>query len=662
MAQIRCDVCSETFNRLSSLTRHMNNLHTNPTLVHKCHVCLRNFSRCDLLLRHERLHRGEGLTPCEICHRRYRSDYLDKHSKACRLRASRRVRSSSAAVPSQHSDHAQTSVVLPIELRWQMPETAIVEQMSRGRDANVGRRVKQPCRYVLSGIAQLAATEDQLLNDAINAIERWESSEGSLPNVKSVLKDWLGRGLPLKRLDEMSLARTGLSLLCNACRNHDPPLAEYMLGLGLCFNENDVINQYAVHWACFMGLTGLVEKLLCKIDDIDLLDERGNSPLCLAAREGDAEIVTLLCANGARIDIHGRTVDDSKPTDPRYTPLELAARNQHHGSIEALLHAGANPNLRGEDLPLEEAILHGDLKCVKLLLNAGAEVDLIEVRYLELLDQAVVPGMEFLQAKQKRQLMREFARKRAPKQGEPSTHIDTVGFLWALDIDDNLAFSYLTNETVRVGDLRLFCNDQFARGGNTAVMRAARAGTARCLRYMLHSDPNLTLTNDRGLTALHHACVSGKEDCVRALIDTGAPVDISSGAATPLCFAASYGHTSIAKLLIDAGANVNAKVSILECSPLELACECNHCDLALTLLERRADVNFAAFNTVLLQRVLEFGSAALVADLLSAGASTELVPQSCLAKLRRTAENVNPGCHWQEARQKIRLLETASER
>jgi ankyrin repeat protein len=515
--------------------------------------------------------------------------------------------------------------------------------------------------------------EDQVLDDAISAIENWESSEDSLPNVKSVLRKWLGQGLPLKRLDELSLATTGFSLLGNACCNHDTPLAEYMLGLGLCFNKNDKINQYALHWACLMGLAGLVEKLLCEVDDIDLLDEHGNTPLCLASREGDAEIVTLLCANGAEINMHGRPVDDTKPTDPQYTPLELAARNQQHGSVEVLLHAGANPNLRGEDLPLEEAILHGDSKCVELLLYAGAEVDFIEVRYLELLDQAVaqtiIPGTEVLQAKKKRQLIREFARKRPPKEGDSSTYIDTDGkirlrrngFLSAIDVNDSVAFKYLFDGPVRVGELRVFCNEQRGAEGVTAVMRAARAGAARCLRYMLHTNPDLSLMDILGQTALHHACISGQDECVRALIGKGAPVDICSRAATtPLCVAAIHGQTAITKLLIDAGANVDGKVSLLEHSPLYCACSRNYRDVALALLESGADANYGGFSIVPLEQALMYGSAALVADLLSAGASTDYVRERCWIDLRIAAFKADRD-HCPEAGEKIRMLESAFE-
>jgi hypothetical protein len=49
--QARCTQCSETFQRVQDLCRHMNSLH-NPDQPHYCHQCRRSFGRADHLKRH----------------------------------------------------------------------------------------------------------------------------------------------------------------------------------------------------------------------------------------------------------------------------------------------------------------------------------------------------------------------------------------------------------------------------------------------------------------------------------------------------------------------------------------------------------------------------------------------------------------------------------
>ena len=66
-----------------------------------------------------------------------------------------------------------------------------------------------------------------------------------------------------------------------------------------------------------------------------------------------------------------------------------------------------------------------------------------------------------------------------------------------------------------------------------------------------------------GLTPLHWAVATGvntRMQCVSVLIEAGATVDaVNSGGNTPLHYACATGKTECAIILIDAGANVNAR-------------------------------------------------------------------------------------------------------
>jgi ankyrin repeat protein len=107
--------------------------------------------------------------------------------------------------------------------------------------------------------------------------------------------------------------------------------------------------------------------------DINKADNKGKTPLFIAADEGHVKIVKLLLQAGA--DIHKLNEEDEK------TPLYIAAENGHVEIMKLLLEAGADPNKAGEltDTPLMIAAYYGRDACVKLLLDSGADKDKVNL-------------------------------------------------------------------------------------------------------------------------------------------------------------------------------------------------------------------------------------------------------------------------------------------
>ena len=96
-----------------------------------------------------------------------------------------------------------------------------------------------------------------------------------------------------------------------------------------------------------------------------------------------------------------------------------------------------------------------------------------------------------------------------------------------------------------------------------------------------------------GLTPLWIAASTGNETIVRMLLEAGAQVDARSGAyrqITPLIVAAAKGYTGTVRILLEAGADVNAQSSSGETALMEAAIE-GHFGIARLLLQAGANVN-----------------------------------------------------------------------
>ncbi len=143
--------------------------------------------------------------------------------------------------------------------------------------------------------------------------------------------------------------------------------------------------------------------------------------------------------------------------------------------------------------------------------------------------------------------------------------------------------------------------DLKVNSGETPLMIASRQGDVAIVEELLAAGADPNAKEKRSQTALMWAAAAGNAKVVEALLDANAEIDVSVPSGfDALKFAARNGHTEVVTTLVDRGADVNAVMHPRNTSgraprdamsPLMLAVESAHFELAIKLIEMGADPN-----------------------------------------------------------------------
>src|SRR5688500_16902693 len=134
----------------------------------------------------------------------------------------------------------------------------------------------------------------------------------------------------------------------------------------------------------------------------------------------------------------------------------------------------------------------------------------------------------------------------------------TTALHWAVRNNDAM----LIDRLLRAGAVPHQAN----RYGTTPIALACESGSAAIVERLLKAGVSANATGPLGETALHTCAYAGNTAGVRALIAAGASIDPGDSwrGQTPLMWAAAERHPETMKALIDGGADVNARSTIIE--------------------------------------------------------------------------------------------------
>lgn len=134
----------------------------------------------------------------------------------------------------------------------------------------------------------------------------------------------------------------------------------------------DNFGQTPLFCAAFSGKTAIIELLLQRKADVNATDKEGMSLLHQAVHYSKKNLVTTLLK--ANADIDAKTLRGN-------TALHIAILHDQTAGltiVSQLFAKGANPYLKNQNgiSPLHDALHHGKIKCVQLLLQSAASMEI----------------------------------------------------------------------------------------------------------------------------------------------------------------------------------------------------------------------------------------------------------------------------------------------
>jgi uncharacterized protein len=372
-----------------------------------------------------------------------------------------------------------------------------------------------------------------------------------------------------------AILSAGTSDVADAVMHGDGVGVEKLLEQHADVNAPQGDGATALHWAVYRSDKSMVDLLLRAGANPKVANHDGSTPLWLACINGDAPIVAALLAAGA---------DPNEKLPLGRTPLMVAARTGNVDAIQVLLDHGADVNakdtLRGTT-PLMWAADEGHAAAIQLLIQHGADFkarsDPAERgrgpalgksndprKQVEALGKALAAGISTPQlgAAGTTSLIPKVPGPRGGGKGRAG-----AGAAEGVDQNDDAAvaaFGFRGRPAPKDG------------GGLTPLVYAIRSNDLDSVKALLAAGADINQVTDYGWSPLLVATQNRYYKLGAYLLEHGADVNLANkGGWTPLYLATDnrnieggdypvrkpdMDHLEYIKLLLDKGANVNARM------------------------------------------------------------------------------------------------------
>ena len=374
----------------------------------------------------------------------------------------------------------------------------------------------------------------------------------------------------------------------------------YLVGLKeMDVDHTDVYGQTALHYAVELGHVDVVQVLIDAGADVEARDKKGSSPINFS---GTFIIVKKLVEAGAGV----RTVDTQRHTclhlaadcghteTVRYlvglpdvevdhtegegcTALHWAADKNHADMVQVLIDAGADIEARdtSRNSPLLWACGSGSLDAVKLLVRAGAGVSVTNNEGHTFLTAAADCG----HTETVRYLV-----------GLPEVEVDhtdgegCTALHWAADMNHADMVQVLIDAGADI--------EARDASRNWPLLWACGSGSLDAVKLLVRAGAGVSVTDSEGRTCLAAAASRGHTETVRYLVGLSeVEVNHTDGEGrTALHWAADTKHADVVQVLIDAGADIEARDTSRNW-PLPLACGSGSLDAVKLLVRAGAGVS-----------------------------------------------------------------------
>ncbi|KAK7074366.1 hypothetical protein SK128_009451 [Halocaridina rubra] len=379
-----------------------------------------------------------------------------------------------------------------------------------------------------------------------------------------------------------------------------------LLNAGADVNAKDKSGNTPLHDAVVAGKDHIIQELQKYVEQrkgelvkfLNATNEKNATPLHIAACIGDVKIFRILMNAGANIRAKDKDGD---------TPLHVGIAFGKYGIFKEILRYIESNNevlylLNAKNsvlkTPLHLAVHIGHVGILNILLKAGAETSTKDGVGHTLLHIAVTAKkinvmQELLKFQKKRnKILINFVNETNSIQRTPlhyAAHIGSIPmFKLLIDVDADIKAksedgctplhyavlagkNKVVQEIVNLGKksniLDNICNvtNNFHK---TPLHIAAHTGHVGILKILVESGANVLAKDENGCTPLHVAVADGKKRFVQELLqqvkrETSIQANLLNASnyndGTLLHTAARTGHSGIMKLLVDAGADINAK-------------------------------------------------------------------------------------------------------